>query len=234
MYVKKADASRVYGLELEHLLSPNRINFLVYKDTLIEEHISGFPGDVFINEGFSQFSSKDQKQLAKEFVKFNERCIIRLLGDMRAYNYVVVPTHDFDQVQYRIRAIDFDQQSYEGRFKVYMPQFLVENNKYVEMVHQNLQEASILQYKVEERSAIAKRLLRSYDRIFALLNCMDEIPLSTPEKIKQLKLELYDYTKDMRFKKADDMGSVLKVAFNFVMRNYENVNAYMINKGTPF
>ena len=29
-YVKKADASRVYGLELEHLLSPHRINFLVY------------------------------------------------------------------------------------------------------------------------------------------------------------------------------------------------------------
>jgi hypothetical protein len=29
-YVKKADASRVYGLEMEHLLSPNRINYLVY------------------------------------------------------------------------------------------------------------------------------------------------------------------------------------------------------------
>ena len=43
---------------------------------------------------------------------------------MRSYNYVIVPTHDFDQVQYRIRAIDFDQQSYEGSFKVYMPQFL--------------------------------------------------------------------------------------------------------------
>ena len=27
-YVKRADASRVYGLELEHLLSPNRLNFL--------------------------------------------------------------------------------------------------------------------------------------------------------------------------------------------------------------
>jgi hypothetical protein len=27
-YVKRADASRIYGLELEHLLSPNRIEFL--------------------------------------------------------------------------------------------------------------------------------------------------------------------------------------------------------------
>ena len=35
-YIKRADASRVYGLELEHILSPDKINFLVYKDTLIE------------------------------------------------------------------------------------------------------------------------------------------------------------------------------------------------------
>ena len=44
-YIKYADASRIYGLELEHLLSPNRINFLVDEETLIEEHIAGLPGD---------------------------------------------------------------------------------------------------------------------------------------------------------------------------------------------
>ncbi|MEO1714876.1 MAG: hypothetical protein AAFU60_16215, partial [Bacteroidota bacterium] len=38
-YVKKADSSRIYGLELEHLLSPNRINYLVHESTSIEEHI---------------------------------------------------------------------------------------------------------------------------------------------------------------------------------------------------
>ncbi|MFN7602832.1 MAG: hypothetical protein ACK5R0_15685, partial [Bacteroidota bacterium] len=36
-YVKKADASRIYGMELEHLLSPNKINYLVKGNTLIEE-----------------------------------------------------------------------------------------------------------------------------------------------------------------------------------------------------
>ena len=49
-YVKKADASRVYGLELEELLSPNDINFMVCGDTLIEEHIIGVPGDDFIRD----------------------------------------------------------------------------------------------------------------------------------------------------------------------------------------
>ena len=49
-YVKKLDASRVYGLELEHLLSPDNINFLAYDNTLIEEHVIGIPGDVFITK----------------------------------------------------------------------------------------------------------------------------------------------------------------------------------------
>ena len=47
-YIKKADASRVYGRELEELLSPNAINFLIWGDTLIEEHFIGVPGDQFI------------------------------------------------------------------------------------------------------------------------------------------------------------------------------------------
>ena len=46
-YVKQADASRIYGLEFEHILSPYNLNFLVFDDTLIEEHITGIPGDEF-------------------------------------------------------------------------------------------------------------------------------------------------------------------------------------------
>ena len=229
MYIKRADASRVYGLEIEHLLSPDRINFLVHKDTLVEEHIQGIPGDVFMSEGYEDFSSRDQKQLAKEFVKFNERCLLRLLGDMRSYNYVIVPTHDFDQVQFRIRAIDFDQQSYEGRVKVYMPQFLKENGKFVEMVHNNLREESIQQYKIEERSAISKRIIRVQDRINFLLECMSEDEISSEEKVKRLRKDLFDYTKDKRFKTCKNMGAILRVAFDFVVRNYENVNHYVIH-----
>ncbi|MAM23618.1 MAG: hypothetical protein CL817_07770, partial [Croceibacter sp.] len=112
-YVKKADASRIYGLEFEHLLSPHRITFLVYKDTLSEEHIAGIPGDVFRQNELPECDDRAKTQIAKQFVKFNERCMIRLLGDMRSYNYVIVPTHDFDHVEYQIRAIDFDQQCFE-------------------------------------------------------------------------------------------------------------------------
>ncbi len=228
LYIKKADASRIYGLELEHILSPNHINFLVHKDTLIEEHISGIPGDVFIERDLASCSHQDKRAIAKEFVKFNERCFVRLLGDMRSYNYVMVLTHDFDRIEYRIRAIDFDQQSYEGNSKVYKPQFLKENNALVNLTLEVLQAGSIDQYKREERSLLAKRATSEQNRLSELLECMKNDTISTPDKINQLKTELYQLTKDINFKKSKNMGNILESALSFIVRNYKNENPYII------
>ncbi len=223
-YVKKADASRVYGLELEHMLSPYNLNFMVYKNTLIEEHIVGIPGDEFIKNFLPKCNEAEKAQIAKEFVKFNERCMIRLLGDMRSYNYVIVPTHDFDHVEYKIRAIDFDQQSYEGKLNIYRPQFFKENLKMVQMVSEKFQKESIDQYKLEERSIIAKRLISYHDRIEELIDCMIADTISIKVHIELLKSIIYDYTSDMKFKSSKNMGEILKNALDFVKRNYENVN----------
>ncbi len=228
LYVKKADASRVYGLELEDILSPNHINFLVHKDTLIEEHVIGIPGDVFIEQNLKLLSKEDMQRLSKEFVKFNERCTLRLLGDMRAYNYVIAPTYDFDQVQYRIRSMDFDQQSYEGNLKVYRPQFFKDNLDYVEMVQKHLQSESIDQYKREERSILAKKLIGYKERVEDLMTVMKNDKISTYENIENLKKDLVAYTKDKEFKKCNSMGEILQVVFDFVVRNYESVNLYLI------
>ena len=225
-YIKKADASRVYGLELEHILSPDKINFLVYQDTLIEEHIMGIAGDVFIKDYLKECSETEKSQIAKEFVKFNERSMIRLLGDMRAYNYVIVPIHDFDQVVYRIRAIDFDQQCYEGNFKVYRPQFFKENYPMVKLVKDILQTSSIEQYKDEERAVLAKRIISAENRIKRLMKIMGNDVISTTEHLEQLKLELYRYTNDLNFKKAQSMGNIMSAAFEFITRNFKNTNLF--------
>ncbi|WP_420319919.1 hypothetical protein [Flagellimonas sp.] len=227
-YVKKTDASRVYGLELEHMLSPYNLNFLVYGDTLIEEHIAGIPGDVFIDDILPKCTEPEKAQLAKEFVKFNERCMIRLLGDMRSYNYVIVPTHDFDHVVYKIRAIDFDQQCFEGKLKVYRPQFFKENFLMVELVRTKLQKHSVDQYKIEERSIVAKRIMSSGDRIKRLLDACLEDEISLDENITKLKLEIYDLAKDINFKKCNTMGEVLSLALDFVKRNYQDVSMRQI------
>ncbi|PKQ44286.1 hypothetical protein [Confluentibacter flavum] len=223
-YVKTADASRIYGLELEHMLSPYNLNFLVSNATLIEEHIAGIPGDVFIKDMLPHCTKSEKSQIAKEFVKFNERCMIRLLGDMRSYNYVIVPTHDFDHVVYKLRAIDFDQQSYEGKFNIYRPQFFKENFKMVELVQECFEKLSIDQYKIEERSILVKRLKSFHGRIDKLIECMAEDVISKPENINLLKGKIYEYTQDEKFMHCNSMGQILKNALDFLTHNYENVN----------
>lgn len=222
-YVKKADASRIYGLELEHLLSPNRIDFLVYKNTLIEEHVSGIPGDVFLDKYMDENQSK--KRIAKEFVKFNERCFLRLLGDQRSYNFVMVLTPDFDEIKYRIRSIDFDQQSYEGRMNLYKPQFYKENLSYVKFVTECIDQASIRQYQHEERSLMAKRLLVGNIRINKLISIMKKDEIAPIEKVEQLKAEVQQYLRDNSFKHCKTMGDLVEAVLDFTLRSYKNSSA---------
>lgn len=221
-YIKKADASRVFGLELEHILSPNRINFLVFGDTLIEEHILGIPGDIFLKNNLKDCNEHEKAQIAKEFVKFNERCMIGLLGDMRSYNFVIVPIYDFDQIVFKIRAIDFDQQCYEGNFRLYKPHLFKENFLFNRLVHDKLNKNAIEQYQKEERSILVKRLLDSETRLLDLLEAMKSSELAPLEHIVQLQEEIYQFTLDLDFKKANSMGEIVEVALNFMKRNFKH------------
>jgi hypothetical protein len=218
-YIKKEDASRVYGLELEHLLSPNRISFLTGKDTLVEEHIPGLPGDIFIKE-YLEREETNKIRIAKEFVKFNERCFIRLLGDMRSYNFVVNVTPDVEDYQYRFRAIDFDQQSYEGRKNLYLPQFFKENYAYVDLTLKYLNKDSIEQYQAEERTLIAYRMAAGRYRIMDLLNIMSRDHISTDEKLGQLKEDLGHYFHSKNIQRCKTMGELVKQVLRFVLKPY--------------
>ena len=144
---------------------------------------------------------------------------------MRSYNYVITPIHDFDQIIYKIRAIDFDQQSFEGNLKVYNLQFLKENFKMVEMVGRKLENSSINQYKAEERSYIAKRMISSPDRTAQLINCMKNDTISFPENVELLKKHLIEYVHDVKFKDNKNMGEILETILEFVKRNYLDISA---------
>lgn len=218
-YIKQADASRVYGLELEHLLSPNRMTYFTDRDTLIEEHIPGIPGDIFIHEHLHS-NNTNLIRLAKEFVKFNERCFVQLLGDMRSYNFVVNIIPDIEDFQYRIRAIDFDQQSYEGRKNLYLPQFFKENRALVDIVLKHLNTDSIAQYQAEERTMMTYRLVSSRYRIKELLDIMSKDTISTPEKLLQLKTELsFHFKAGASFSKARTMGQLVKRQLKQTLQN---------------
>lgn len=218
-YIKQEDASRIYGLELEHILSPNHITFLTGQGTLVEEHIPGLPGDHFIYHHL-ELPETNKIRLAKEFVKFNERCFLRLLGDMRSYNFVVNITPDIEDYQYRIRAIDFDQQSYEGRKNLYLPQFFKENYPFVALTLKYLNKASIEQYQAEERTLIAYRMATQRYRMLELLNVMARDKISSPEKTAQLAGELAEYLKNPALKKCTTMGALVKQTLRHSLKPY--------------
>jgi hypothetical protein len=216
-YIKKEDASRIYGLELEHVLSPNRMKFLTAPGTLVEEHIPGIPGDLFIQQ-YIKMSNTNKIRLAKEIVKFNERCFTRLLGDMRSYNFVIDITPDIEDFQYRVRPIDFDQQCYEGRAKLYRPQFFKENYAYVELVLKYLDRESIEQYQMEERTLMAFRLFSSRYRMMELMDIMVKDNISTPEKINELREQLNASHSTDVFNRCHSMGDLLKMNLKLMLR----------------
>jgi hypothetical protein len=207
-YVKYADASRICGLELEHLLSPFRINYFVRENTLIEEHIAGIPGDNFIKT-YLEREDVNKVRIAKEFVKFAERCYLRLLGDMRAVNYVVDITPDFEEVQYRVRPIDFDQQCYEKRLEVYRPHLFPDNKPVEELVRTHLNVPTIVQYRQEERSQTARRIQAESRRYNALITTMRKTQLAPPDHVEALAAELDAYHESKDFSGLPTMADLV-------------------------
>lgn len=215
-YIKNADASRVYGLELEHLLSPNRMSYVVENQTLIEEHIIGIPGDQFMKFHLND-KNLNETRLAKEFVKFNERCFVRLLGDMHSSNFVIDITPDFEDVDYRIRAIDFDQQSYEGRKAIYLPQYYKQNNPLIEIGLKCMTPETVKQYQKEERSLIAHRYKASKEQITELIAAMSRDNISTPQNVKSLRKDLAKHYGNKKFLTCSTMGEVVRQSLETVL-----------------
>ncbi len=216
-YIKQADASRIYGLELEHLLTNNLINYRCFQDTLVEEHIGGTPGDNFLLHS-KQLTVQQQTNLARAFVQFNESCFARLLGDMRSYNFVVNKERGPNENTYRFRAIDFDQQCYEGRKNLYFPQFYKENIEYVEMVLKLLTPAQIIQAQQLEHAAMAERIITYRRQLMELVNSMVKDDISENYKIQLLRSELNLHFTTDRFTRCKTMGEVVKQQLKQVLQ----------------
>ena len=216
-YIKNADASRVYGLELEDLLSPNRISYLVHQNTLIEEHIAGIPGEKFMRLHMSD-PNLNPIRLAKEFVKFNERCFVRLLGDMHSSNFVIDVTPDFEETHYRIRAIDFDQQCYESKKSIYLPQYFKENNALIQLGMDVITPESMRQYQREERALIATRVKSSHLELEDILQTMENDQLAPQSHVDQLKNELAKHYQTKDFLNCSSMGEILRKSLSLVSR----------------
>jgi hypothetical protein len=137
---------------------------------------------------------------------------------MRSYNFVIDITPDIEDYQYRIRAIDFDQQSFEGRKNLYLPQFFKENLPLVELSLKHLNKDSIEQYQTEERTMMAFRVASSRFRLMELLNIMAIDEISTAEKTILLKKELNEYLQTTVFNKCKSIGQIVKTHLKQTLR----------------
>ena len=97
------------------------------------------------------------------------------------------------------------------------------------LVKEKLDPKSVDQYKIEERSIIAKRILSSETRTKKILKCMISDNISSKENIKILSKQIYSLTRDDNFKNVIKMGEILKASFNYVLRNYENHEMLSVN-----
>ena len=53
---------------------------------------------------------------------------------------------------------------------------------------------------------------------------MKKDQLSSPENLEKLKNEIFNFTKDLSFKRSESMGDLMEATFDFVVRNYKNVS----------
>jgi hypothetical protein len=93
-------------------------------------------------------------------------------------------------VQYRVRAIDFDQQSYEGKGNIYLAFRFNSNRQVTRLAFNVLNRKSIDQYVAEEHAQMARRAKVESSRLRALLGIMRRESIAPLEHVGTLAHEL--------------------------------------------
>ena len=71
-------------------------------------------------------------------------------------------------------------------------------------------------------------MINTQSRYKELIRCMINDHVSTKENVRDLRNDLYAFSKDMKFKRASTMGQILRTALDFV--NAESAEKF-VEKG---
>jgi hypothetical protein len=107
--------------------------------------------------------------------------------------------------------MDFDQQSYEGRKNMYLPQYYKDNLPLVDLARELLTDEMAQQYMKQERVAMKKRYLAYKQRTKSLLRRMKKDTISSKENIETLKKEFAAYYNNPQFLNFKTMGQILEL-----------------------
>ena len=137
--------------------------------------------------------------------------------DMRSYNFVVVK-NNAAQKPFTIKAIDFDQQCYEGKLNLYLPQFYKENFRYVQLAKALLTDTAIDKIRMKERKELAGLFIKNKQQLSALLQVMEKEEISEHYKVVSLRKELNQYHHTHAFSHCKTMGSLVQQQLEQVLR----------------
>lgn len=116
-------------------------------------------------------------------MKFNERSFVRLLGDMRSYNFVFVVTPDFEEAQLR-HPRDGLQSTELRRAEELLPAAVLQGQHAAGAVlHQAPAPETANQYRREEQTLLLQRASLASERLGLLLHDMAAEPIAPPEKV---------------------------------------------------
>jgi hypothetical protein len=138
---------------------------------------------------------------------------------MRSYSFVFVVTPDFEDMQLRVRAMDFDQQSYNGLRNFYRPQFFKENAPLVRYCDRQLRPETAKQYLREEQTLLLHRAELAAGRLGRLLTEMEHDPISPPEKVHVLRESLAEYYGRPEYKTCESMGALVRQNLESIRRH---------------
>jgi hypothetical protein len=130
----------------------------------------------------------------------------------------VVITPDFEGAQIRVRAMDFDQQSYEGRLNLYRPQFFKDNTPLALFCAKHLRIETARQYQREEQVLILQRAAIIEERLAHLLGAMAADPISPPEHVRQLRESLAEHYKRSEYLSCESMGALVRENLESIRR----------------
>ena len=204
-YAKPFDERRLAGLELVHLLSPDKYNFSASGEAIYEDEIPGieaeefeanYKGDPFKNESY-----------VSELVKLDFLTQLLLLGDMHKRNYLVSSNNITGEEKYSVRPIDFD--------KI----FLISKIEYADVL--STDKDKILKFLGKEKydsiretvkGEIRKRYYENKNRINTFLEIINESDKCTVYA-SDLRNSLSAFHNDIDIAYIDNFGELLKVHF---------------------
>jgi hypothetical protein len=96
----------------------------------------------------------------------------------------------------------------------------------MDLVRAKLNQNSINQYKVEERSIVARRIISSGNRLKKLISIMQSEILTNKENLVRLREEIFKFTRDNAFKESKSMGDIMHASLHFVRNHYEKVDMH--------